>query len=413
VTAPIESTTWFNDARFGIFVHWGLYSAHGRDVWSMFNEQTPPEEYRTLADEFTAARFDADEWAALAKAAGARYMVMCTRQHDGFSLFDSAVSEFTSVKTAARRDFVAEYADAARRAGLGVGFYYSLLDWRYPAYFSGPQRDPQGWQDLVSYVHAQVEELCTQYGRVDVLWYDGDFPYRGEDWRAQELNAAVRAWQPGILLNERSGAPGDFVTPEQHIPTLTSGGPWEACMTMNDHWGFCPGDENWKPTAQLVANLVQCASGGGNFLLNVGPDADGAIPPASVARLRELGAWLEANGEAVYGTDAASGLCRRNDVSAVGPWLLSPVGMVQTLPTVRGSTLYTHVRAWPGTELTIGNLASRVVAARFLDGGAPIDFRQEGSRVKLSGLPERAPDPLDTVIALECDGVPTSVDRFA
>lgn len=397
--APTESRTWFTNARFGIFVHWGLYSVHGRDVWSMYNEQTPVEKYRRLADAFVPQRYDPYEWAALARDAGARYMVLCTRQHDGFSLFDSKVSDFTSTKAAARRDFVGEYAEAVRRAGLGVGFYYSLLDWRLPAYFRGPDRDPTGWTALREYVHAQVRELCTQYGRVDILWYDGAWPYDAQVWRSEELNAMVRASQPHILINNRSRLPEDFDTPEQRITPAEPGRLWESCMTMNDHWGYVPADMHWKTTTQLIHNLVRCASGNGNYLLNVGPDPDGAFPPEAVARLREIGSWLRANEEAVYGTERAGGVQR--------------VGLVHTSPTVKGNTLYTHALKWPGTELTLGNLASAVQAARFVDGGAPIRFRQEGTRVFLTGLPQYAPDPHDTVIALECDGPPRSIDRFA
>ena len=391
-----------------MFVHWGLYSVHGRDVWSMFNEQTPVDEYRTLADEFAPDEFDANDWAATAKAAGANYMVMCSRQHDGYSLFDSAVSDFTSAKTAAARDFVAEYAAAARSHGLKVGLYYSLLDWRYPAYFSGPTRDPDGWRALREYIHAQIAELCTHYGQIDVLWYDGAWPYKPEDWGAHELNAAARELQPGILINNRSGLPEDFDTPEQYIPVVPPRRLWEVCMTMNDHWGHCPGDSNWKATGTLVNNLVRCASGNGNYLLNVGPDREGVIPPEAIARLNDMGAWLGRNGESVYGTEDARALRR-----IISSWELSNVGMVHTFPTVRENTLYTHVLRWPGTELAIGNLASSVLRAHFLAGGSDIDFRQDGSRVVLSGLPRYAPDSLDTVIALECDGPPRCVDRFA
>ncbi|RLE81721.1 MAG: alpha-L-fucosidase, partial [Thermoprotei archaeon] len=175
---------WFRDARFGIFIHWGLYSILGRAEWVMFLERIPVNEYARLADKFKPDKFDADEWAEIAKRAGARYMVFTTRHHDGFSLFDSKVSDFTSVKTAAKRDFVEEYAEACRRAGLKVGFYYSLLDWRWDAYWKGPKEDPEGWKKFLNYVHSQVEELCTQYGKIDVLWYDGNWPYTAEDWRS-------------------------------------------------------------------------------------------------------------------------------------------------------------------------------------------------------------------------------------
>ncbi len=410
--APAASLSWFNEARFGIFIHWGLYSVHGRDVWAMYHEQTPDDEYRALADEFVPRHFDPDEWAAMAKAAGARYMVFCTRQHDGFSLFDSAVSDFTSVKSPAGRDFVAEYADAARRAGLGVGFYYSLLDWRYPAYFHGPEKDPEGWSALVDYVHAQLEELCTNYGKVDVLWYDGVWPYGAEEWRSEEINAKIRSLQPEVLINDRSGLPEDYDTPEQLFPDPPPARAWETCMTMNDQWGYGPTDLAWKPTGELIAGLVRCASSRGNYLLNVGPDPDGAFPPEAVVRLREIGAWLRGNGEAIYDTDDSRGVRDRIESTVYTSCDLLPVGMVDTWPTVRGNTLYTHVRRWPGKELVIGNLPSRVIGARFLDGGEPIEFEQQGSRVIMSDLPQYAPDPFDTVIALECEGPPATAPRF-
>jgi alpha-L-fucosidase len=383
----------------------------------MYNEQTPLDEYRRLADVFVPRHYNPKEWAALARDAGARYMVMCTRQHDGYSLFDSKVSDFTSVKSAAKRDLVAEYVDALREAGLGVGFYYSLLDWRLPAYFKGPEKDPAGWAELREYVHTQVRELCSQYGKVDIMWYDGAWPYDKYAWESDKLNAMVRELQPGILINDRSAhrqtghmgvrvaastnpaeAPEDFSTPEQVIPyAIDPERPWESCMTMNDHWGYNPADQNWKPTFQLIRNLVRCASGNGNYLLNLGPDADGRIPPESVERLRQMGRWLRANGESVYGTQFAK-------IRRVGP--------VQTVPTVKGNTLYIHACHWPGTEFALGNIGNKVLSARLVAGGVPIKFRQEGARVFLTGLPQYAPDEYDTVIALECDGPPQNFDRF-
>jgi alpha-L-fucosidase len=411
-----RSIEWWQEARFGIFIHWGLYSIHGRDVWSMYSEQTPIREYRRLADAFVPGHWDPSEWAALAKDAGAGYLVLCTRQHDGFSLFDSKVSRFTSVKCAAQRDFVAEYAEAMRNAGLGVGFYYSLLDWRLPAYFSGPEDDPEGWADFRAYVHEQIRELCTQYGKIDILWYDGAWPYDKYAWCSDQLNAMVKELQPGILINDRSAnrrggfiganvtgvyhsdeAPGDFSTPEQTIPARVSPKrPWESCMTINDHWGFNPADGNWKSTTELIHNLVRCASRNGNCLLNIGPDPDGRIPSEAVKRLRQMGRWLRSNGESVYGAQVAN-------VAKVGP--------VQSVPTVKGNTLYIHVWHWPGNEIILGNLGNTVLSARLLATGVPVDFRQEGSRVFLSNLPAYAPDEYDTVIALECDCVPRSVRR--
>jgi alpha-L-fucosidase len=338
-------------------------------------------------------------------------MVMCTRQHDGFALWDSQVSDFTSMKAAAHRDFVAEYADAARRAGLGVGFYYSLLDWRKPAYFAGPENDPEGWAEFTDYVHAQVRELCTNYGQVDILWYDGWWPYGAAEWRSEELDALARTLQPGILINDRSGTPGDFGTPEQHIPQGT-GKSWETCMTMNEHWGYCPADTSWKSSRELVANLFQCATGGGNFLLNVGPDSGGAFPPESVERLHDIGRWLNANGEAIYGTPDTPSL--RHLMFPDGtPWGSGWSPIMPYPATIRGENLYVYVKNWAGTELTVGNLGKPVKNVRFLDGGAPVEFRKDGGRVVLSGLPETAPDPLGTVLVLECEGTPAIVQRLS
>jgi alpha-L-fucosidase len=402
-----DAHAWFSRARLGVFIHWGLYSVHGRDVWSMYNEQTPLSEYALLADEFTAPNYDPDQWARLVAEAGAGYMVVCTRQHDGFSLFDSGVSDFTSAKTGAQRDLVAEYVAAARNAGLRVGFYYSLLDWRYPAYFNGPGADQGAWDDYLQYVHAQIKELCTKYGEVDILWYDGWWPYGAQEWRSEELNAAVRSWQPNIMINDRSGLPGDFDTPEQHIPLAPYERMWEACMTMNNHWGYCPGDKQWKTTDAIIRTLVTCASGDGNFLLNVGPDGTGEFPPEAVRRLRELGGWLARHGEAVYGTDDITALRHR-----IGEWTFTRVGMVHTTPTSKDRTLYIHVYNWPGSELVVGNLSSRVVSARIVGEDTAVAFAQDGPRVRLTGLPRYAPDPYDTVIALECDEVPSSVSRY-
>lgn len=393
---------WFREARFGMVIHWGLYSIPARGEWVMYTERIPYREYSQLAGQFNPRRYDADEWAGLAKQAGMKYMVLTTRHHDGFSLFDSKVSDYTSAKTAAGRDLVAEYADACRRAGLRLGFYYSLKDWHRPAYMAGPQADPGGWAELVDYVHAQVRELCTRYGKLDIMWYDGPGPYIAEGWRvddipsiwrAQEMNAMVRELQPGIIINDRSILPEDFDTPEQHI--TPSNRMWESCMTINDHWGYAERDDNWKPAKDLVRNLVQCVSGGGNYLLNVGPDRDGVIPAPSVQRLQEMGRWLESNGESIYG----AGRC---------PMTWTTVGLL----TARGSRVYVHCFYWPGSEITIGGFANRVERAYFLATGEAIDLEQRRDRLFLRNLPDRAPDPIDTVIVLEMDGEPrTATDQ--
>ena len=210
-----DRLAWFRDARFGMFIHWGPYAVHGRCVWAKYRERMTHAEYVDHAKQFTAERYDPSEWVRLAKAAGMKYMVLCTRQHPGYSMFDSRLSDFTAARGAPGRDLVAEYVEACRSAGMRIGFYYSLLDWRYKAYFDGPQEDPEGWAQYLEYVHGQVRELMSNYGVIDLLWYDGRWPHAASDWRADELNRMVRSLQPDILINDRAGESGDFGTPEQ------------------------------------------------------------------------------------------------------------------------------------------------------------------------------------------------------
>jgi alpha-L-fucosidase len=288
---------------------------------------------------------------------------------------------------------------------MRIGFYYSLLDWRLPAYFSGPQNDPAGWEELLSYVHAQVMELMTNYGKIDVLWYDGRWPYGAEEWRSVELNAKVRKLQPEIVINNRAGPVEDFDTPEQRVPGAPSALMFESCMTMNEHWGHAPADRNWKTPAQLIQMLAQCACLGGNLLLNVGPRPDGTFPPEAVERLSIIGRWMRANSESIYGAGWTPLNERDHGVRHVHN-LLSLTGAAGQ----KGRTLYLHIYCWKPKELTIGNIRTRVRSARFVASGAPIDLEQREDRLVLRGLPEAPPDPYDTVIALELGG---EAERFS
>jgi alpha-L-fucosidase len=383
---------WWVEARFGMFIHWGLYAIPARGEWVMNCERIPKAEYAKLADRFDPGNFDADRWVAQAKEAGLRYMGLTTRHHDGFSLFDSQVSDFTSVKTAAKRDFVGEYVEACRRAGMRIGFYYSLLDWRWPAYWDGPAKDPEGFRKLRDYVHAQVRELMTQYGKIDILWYDGSWPHSAEDWQSAKLNKMVRSLQPEVIINNRSGLAEDLETPEQQIRGHER--PWETCMTMDDlWWGYHPGDPNLKSPMQLVRNLVKCVENNGNFLLNVGPKADGAIPEPQAERLREIGGWMAANGESIYGAGSS-------------PFRQAHLGHV----TAKAGKVYVHITCWPGTEMVVAGIGNDVTGARMLASGRELDYDQRDDRLFVHGLPEKSPDPIDTVVVLEVEGEPRTAE---
>lgn len=390
--AQSERLRWFNEARFGMFIHWGLYAIPGRGEWAMYKEPIPREEYNRLADRFVPEHFDADAWAALAKRAGARYMVLTTRHHDGFCLYDSQVSDFTSVKSAARRDFVAEYVAACRRAGLRVGLYYSLMDWQFPGYYDW-RKYPDSHAAMVDQAHAQVRELMSNYGPIDMLWYDGGC-IPGTDpgmiaplWRSRELNDMARSLQPQLLINNRSGLAEDFDTPEQHVVATRSGRAWEACMTIGaTAWGYVAAEREFKPVSELLRCLVLAASGGGNFLLNVGPRADGSIQPEFVTRLEAMGHWLEVNGEAIYGS-------RRTALSMQE----QPLGLVTRV----GRKAYWHCFAWPGERAALAGVTPAGKRAQLLGWPQSLPLGEAyAGRLDVTGLPAQPPSPLGGVLAL-------------
>ena len=384
-TAP-DHMRWWLDARFGMFIHFGLYSLEGRGEWIMFYEHIPAEEYRRLADRFHPEHFNAREWVAVAQDAGMRYLVITTRHHDGFCLFDSAVSDFTAPKSAARRDLIAQFAEACHDLGMKLGFYYSLMDWRFPGLVpSGTRHPDEVYLPMVEQAHAQVRELMTGYGKVDVLWYDGCSPHDPKLWRSDELNAMARKLQPGIIINNRAGTPEDYGTPENVV--VAESRPWEACYTMNETWGYAEGDRNWKSVNQLLYLLASCVSQGGNLLLNVGPDGEGRFSREAVDRLREVGRWLRRNGDAIYGAG-------RSNVSAPSlGW-----------GTARGNRAYLIVLRWPGSTLPFAWCDRNIVSARLLADGRPVAVRQEGDRVWLTGLPQYAPEPYLAVIEMNLAG---------
>jgi len=400
-----EDMQWWRDAKFGMFLHWGVYAIPGRGEWVMFVERMDVDEYRKLADRFDPKEFDARAWAKVAKDAGMRYMVLTARHHDGFCLFDSRASEFTSAKTAAKRDFVAEYCEACREAGLGVGLYYSPMDWRFPGYFF-PDLYRKSALAMKEQCWTQVSELMSNYGRIDILWYDGAwlahggigfdpggrgwYQETGADasatwfWEPEKLNAMVRELQPKIVINPRSGSRGDFDTREGFTGEMQTDRPWEQCDTLTGTWGHILG-RPMRSLRSCVQLLAAVAVRDGNLLLNVGPTPEGTIEPRQIRRLAEVGEWLGRYGESIYGT--------RGGPVTPAPWGGS---------TYRGNTVYLHILDWPEDTLTLPALQRRIVASQSLT-GRTVSVRQMNEGIEVD-VPPPDRDAMDTIIALDLDG---------
>ena len=404
-----ERLKWFHEARFGIYVHFGLYSLLERGEWTMYSERISPKDYDHLADMFNPLPGAAREWCRLAKRAGAKYIVLTTRHHEGFSLFDSKYSDFTSAKRGCKRDIVREYVDAARAEGLKVGLYYSLLDWRYPGYFE-PAKYPENRDALVEYVHNQVRELMTNYGEISLLEYDGgwmpdlnpDKEFQINFWRARELNAMVRELQPGIIINNRSGLQEDLDTPEQVIKAATPGRGCESCMCIGDSccWGYTRFNPNWKSSTQLIQNLVNAAQGEANYLLNIGPMPDGRLRAEEIERLNDIGDWMLGNEKAIRKSQRCELIGSSQpgvvDLNLQGPW------------TRQGKTGFWHLFRYPGTVATAVRVGTRPVKAKLLATGEELTvaYDEKYSKMTISGLPALPYDRHCTVIEVEFEDIP-------
>lgn len=383
--------TWYRDARFGMFIHWGLYAIPARGEWVRSTERMPKEDYMKYFNEFDPADYDPGKWVRAAKEAGMKYVVLTAKHHDGFCLFDSKYTDFKSTNTKLGRDIVADFVWAAREAGLKVGLYFSVIDWYhddFPHYGDRqhPMRDDPAFRNdkrdfdrYLEYMHAQVRELCTNYGKLDILWFDFSYDdMRGEKWKATELVQMVRSLQSNVIIDNRlevsgegygslaEGKPtpyhGDFVSPEQMIPPNgiqdVNGDDlyWEACVTMNNHWGYCARDNFFKPSSMLIKKLVECVSKGGNMLLNVGPDARGNIPKASMERLSAIGAWMAENKQSIYS-------CGKSTLPK------PEYGRI----TANGKTLYFHLfENTLGPVPLIGLKEDEIASIRYLATGAEI-----------------------------------------
>ncbi len=393
---------WFVKARLGLFVHYGLYSILERGEWVMNRERLSHEEMRALAQQFNPVNFDADRICDLAADAGMRYVTLTTMHHDGFRLYDTALSDFNSMRYA-KRDLVAEFVAAARKRGLRVALYHSLNNWTDTPDAVDALESKDAYDEFIGNTFARLKELVTRFNPIDVLWYDGWWPFSAAQWHAEKMNAMIRDIQPHILFNGRNGLPGDFGTPEGHLSAPTPWRPWEGCMTLNDHWSYHRGDHHWKGADEVVSMLGAAATSRGNLLLNIGPRADGSVPEASAEILERVGRWLDRNGEAVCDVDLfAWGLMERKTPSS--EW--SHQGTFTASFTRRGRNLYHLVRYWPGSRLVVAGFNTTVEQVSFLHSGRPVKFIQQGDKVIVYGLPEAAPDPVCTVLKFVCHDVP-------
>ncbi|MHC4148200.1 MAG: alpha-L-fucosidase [Planctomycetota bacterium] len=425
---------WWRQARFGMFIHWGLYAVpagewKGKETpgigeWIMNSAQIPVAEYELLARQFNPIKFDAEQWVKIAKDAGMKYIVITSKHHDGFCLWDSKVSDYDIMDaTPFKRDILGELAQACRKHGIKLCFYHSIMDWHhpdaqgphYPNYNTDKKTNPNFARYVENYMKPQLAELVTSYGPLGVLWFDGDWIPEWNEQFGTETYYYVRALQPDIIINNRVGTGrkgmggmteegsfgGDFGTPEQEIPaTGLPGVDWETCMTMNDTWGFKKNDLNWKSTKQLLHNLVDIVSKGGNYLLNVGPTAEGLIPQPSIERLEAMGKWLKVNGQSICGTSASPfkklewGRCTQKQLAG------------------NKTRLYLHVFDWPKNgKLNAGALENKVIKAFALAKGeqSSLAVTRRGNEIVID-VPAEAPDPIISVVALDIQGKPSVIE---
>ena len=407
-----QRMNWWREARFGLFIHWGLYSIPagkwgnetGHAEWIRETAHIPVKEYEQFQPQFNPTKFDAAKWVALAKNAGMKYIVITTKHHDGFNLFRSKYTDWDVSHTPFQRDIMKEMADATRAAGLHIGFYHSIMDWHEPDYL--PRRtweqkdrpdDGAQFSRYEKYLHNEVSQLLTDYGPVGVMWFDGQWESTWNSKRGKSLFDLCRKLSPETIVNDRvsSGLPhiGDYTTPEQYIPdTGIPGEDWETCMTMNDHWGYNAADHDWKSSKDLIRNLVDIASKGGNYLLNVGPMSDGEFPPEAIERLNDIGNWMHVNSDSIYNTTASvfEGL----------PW-----GRSTTKLEAGKTVLYLQVFDWPKDgHLVVPSIANTPVSARLLGGGDLTATRDDQNIVV--DVPSQAPSDICSVVELTVSGAP-------
>jgi alpha-L-fucosidase len=389
----MDERHWFDEARLGMFIHWDHASQQGLElswplvggVFSLPAEQiVSVDQYHSSAETFAPDGDWAPQLAALAKQAGVRYAVFTTRHHNGYCMWPTATTDHSIAKSQPGRDLAREFVDAFRDAGVRIGFYYSLSDWHHPDYpawtdddspyrwFRWRKSSADEWQRFRSDMFAQIRELLTGYGPIDEVWFDGGWERSGEEWDSRGIEALVRELQPGALINDRLPGFGDFTTPEQFVPPLPPEGRWETCLTMNNSWGYVPGDHAYKSARQIIHTLCEIAGRGGNLLLNVSPRGDGTLPPEQVERLQAIAEWMASHGESITGTQAG-----------LEPWqFYGPT-------TRRGDQFYLHLLMLPYDSVTVRGVAiKRVRAVRHLASGRDLSFSTNCSIVDRMSNPD-------------------------
>jgi alpha-L-fucosidase len=415
---PVSKTEWFHEAKFGLFIHWGLYASlagewNGKTnygEWIMYSANIPGTEYEKHAKKFNPVQFNAKEWVSLAKEAGMKYLVITAKHHEGFCLYDSKLTQYDIMDAAPYgKDPMKELADECNRQGIIMCFYYSVKDWHHPEYpvkytyyskeqpegFHGFPNPSADYTKYFAYMQGQVKELLTNYGPIGIIWFDWcgsafDSHETANRELARQFVDSIHKWQPGCLINNRLGGIGaDYGTPEQEIPGGKQNTAFEVCMTLNDHWGYNKNDNNWKSAGEIIYNLCDITAKGGNYLLNVGPTSEGIIPQPSQEILREVGKWLSVNGEAIYGATSGGPSVRWN----------ADIKMI----TAKPGTLYLHLFKWPGgNKVYVNDFNEKFETAYLLadKGKTPLKTHVHSHGLMIH-LPDQPVDPINTVVVVK------------
>ncbi len=385
--------------RYGMFIHYGLFSMLERGEWVMNREKISPAEMENIAAKFNPVNFNADEICQLAVDGGMKYLVFTTMHHEGFRMYDTALTSFNA-KAVCGRDLISEIVAAAKKYGLKIGLYHSLNNWHDQPDAVAALESKDAYETFISNTMNRIRELVSKFEHLDIFWYDGWWPFDAEGWQAEKMNDMVREFHPDILFNGRNCLPGDFGTPEQHLSVPEPWRPWEACMTLNDHWGFHRGDDEWKSPKTVIKMLLACANGKGNLLLNVGLRGDGSIPEQTSKIIREVGSWIK-NG----GIDAIS----NNNIMKLGPYYRKADEHTDwdhnVIFSSSGSNLCLTLLYDPGDILTLSGIESKI--SKISSFNCPdIPFRQLNDKVIIE-LPEILHSQFCPVLKMECNGIPS------